>query len=228
MLLGAALGPWYDFLRPVKGVKRDLLFVMNADNQADKGVRHVIFHEYYRHFLPQVQDEPLPEDPQAHCALTESLGSRELISQYGEPTLDIAARVNGVRYIARENSLNITQFELQLERDGGTLLLEMDQKLHTLPFGLCCNEFAPFSFGQRCVADYMGKNEPGMYDCAISASWVDRTTFAIQAQVIDTYFGCLNVHISFKDSRATLQMQGSGQYVFDGIRGYAIGTAAQT
>ena len=71
----------------------------------------------------------------------------------------------------------------------------------------------------------MGKNEQGEYDCAVSAAWVDEHTFSVMAQVIDTYFGCLNVHIGFKDCRATVLLKNSGQYVFDGVDGYIIASA---
>jgi len=87
------------------------------------------------------------------------------------------------------------------------------------------NKITRFSFGDRPVADMMGRNEPGEYNCAVSAAWVDNNTFSVMAQVIDTYFGCLNVHIGFKDSRATLLFKKSGQYVFDGIEGYLIAFA---
>jgi len=52
---------------------------------------------------------------------------------------------------------------------------------------------------------------------------IDENTFAIMLHVIDTYFGSLNIHISFKDERATLRLKKSGQYVFEGIDGFFIG-----
>ena len=54
----------------------------------------------------------------------------------------------------------------------------------------------------------------------VSAAWAEENIFVIKAQVTDTYFGCLNVYISFKGDRATLKFIKSGQYVFDGIDGY--------
>ena len=208
-------------------LKRDLLFVINSDNQADKGARHVIYHEFYRHFLSEVQDHPLPENAEAYRNLEAYLAGRELISQHGETTSEIAASVSGVRYIARENPLGISEFVLHLTDQEGALVLTRGDKTHTLEFDLCHNKLTKFSFGERAVADRMGKTEPGMYDCAVSAAWVDENTFSILAHVIDTYFGCLNVHISFKDSRATLLMRRSGQYVFEGIDGFVIGTATE-
>ena len=94
-----------------------------------------------------------------------------------------------------------------------------------LAFSLCENKITRFSFGDRPVRDMMGKNEPGEYDCAVSAAWVDEKTISVMAQVIDTYFGCLNIHIGFKDNRATVLLKKSGQYVFDGMEGSFIAFA---
>ena len=99
----------------------------------------------------------------------------------------------------------------------------MNGERFRIDFGIGENKFYDFSFGTRAVLDMMGKNEEGKYKCAASAAWVDKTTFAIHLQVIDTYFGGLNVHISYKDEYATMKLTKSGQYVFDGIGGYVIG-----
>lgn len=207
-------------------MKRDLLFVIISDNQANKAARHIIYHEYYRHFLSEVQDRPLPDDPEAQKLLEDYLTSRELLSQYGSKTSAIASAVNGVRYITRENPLHISWFSLQADGQIGMLVFERFGKTLTLPFDLCHNKLTTFSFGERAVANYMGKTEPGEYTCAVSAAWIDQNTFSIQAHIIDTYLGCLNVHISFKDNRATLLMRRSGQYIFEDIDGFAIGTSA--
>lgn len=206
-------------------LKRDLLFVITSDNQAEKAARHVIYHEYYRHFLPEVQDQPLPENPKAHRRLQEYLNSRELISLRGGKINPLAASVSGVRYAALNNPLKISWFTLHLGEESGELTFEREGKPHVLPFDLCRNRLTKFSFGERAKADHMGIVEEGLYDCAISAAWVEENTFAIQAQVIDTYFGCLNVHICYQGNQATLRMSKSGQYVFDGMEGCAIGTA---
>ena len=207
-------------------MKHDLMFVINSDNQADnRAGRHVLYHEFYRHFLPKVQDQPLPEDPESYEQLEQYLSSRELISLKGEKSVEIADSINGIRYTMRSNNLGISEFTLHLTDSDGKLEFVRNGETFALPFDLCRNKLAKFSFGERAVADHMGKMEPGAYDCAISGAWIDKDTFAIQAQVIDTYFGCLQTTICFKNNRATLLMKRSGQYVFEGIDGFAVGTA---
>ena len=112
--------------------------------------------------------------------------------------------------------MNLSEEDKNLEfvKDGKRLKIEFD---------ICENKLCSFSFGGRPVLDMMGENEEGEFKCASSGAWVMEDTFAIKLQVIDTYFGCLNVHISFKDERATMSFEKNGQYVFDGIGGYVIG-----
>jgi hypothetical protein len=40
--------------------------------------------------------------------------------------------------------------------------------------------------------------------------------------ITDTYFGSLTVHIAFSDSEASMLIERSGQYVFEGIGGFLI------
>lgn len=200
--------------------KRDFLVVITSDNQANRGARHLIYHAVYHHLLPEIGDIPLPEDPEGYARLEAYLGSRKLVSREGLCHAALEEKISGVRFVAESNKLGIGWFRLSVEK--GILELEKDGKRFCLEFGLCENKCTRFSFGDRPVADMMGKNEPGEYDCAVSAAWVDGHTFSVMAQVIDTYFGCLNIHIGFVGKEATMLFRKSGQYVFDGMEGYVI------
>ena len=203
--------------------KRDLTFVITSDNQGERGARHIIYHEYYKHFIEEVSDAPLAPAPDDYAALEEYLGKRELVSQYGEAESPIAKAVSGVRYRAEKNSQGIKSFTLYLEEGREALDLEIGDRVYRLEFSKRKNKLTEFSFGQRARYDMMGVYEEGRYRTAASGAWVEDNTFAILAQVIDTYFGCLAVHISYKDERATLVISRYGQYVFEEYGGYVIG-----
>ena len=206
--------------------KRDLCFVITADNQASENAsRALIFHEYYKHFLEEVACEALPENEAAHAALVEHLSSRALVSQTGEKKTSFTDKVNGVTYVLRENSLHIKEFALNLGEDEGTLSLRFEDKTVEFDFALCANKLTKFSYGTRAKADRMGVYEDGAYDAAISAAWVEEHSFMIKAQVIDTYFGAAGAFLDFKGDQVTLRLTRSGQYVFEGMTGFAIGEA---
>ena len=203
-------------------MKKDLLFVITSDNQIDNASGHIIFREVCKYFLPHIKNKPIYENEEAFNEMQNYLQSRELICQEGLKTTAISDDINGAEYIAMDNPQGISKFRLILNSEDGCLELTKDGHMRKIPFGICKNTLCTFSFGDRPVLDMMGKNEVGEYECASSSAWVDEYTFAIKLQVIDTYFGGLYILISFKDSRATMHLSKSGQYVFDGIGGYVI------
>ena len=99
----------------------------------------------------------------------------------------------------------------------------MNGKEKEINFGILKNNFEKFSFGSRAAYGKMGEYTEGEYDCAISGAFTDDNTFSVCIQVIDQYFGCMQISISFKDNFATLFFARSGHYVFEGIEGYVIG-----
>lgn len=206
-------------------MKRDFLFVITSDNQGDSSARPIIFNEVYNHFLNEMQDEPLEKNDNAVNELRTYLSKQKLICQLGEETSRLAEKINGVKYIMDDNKLNISYLRLKLSEEAGILDFERDGQLYALEFALGKNKLIKFSFGERNDRITMGKTEKGKYNCASSGAWREEDSFSIKVQVIDTYFGCLNIHLGFKDERVTLFMCKSGQYVFDGIDGYAIGKA---
>lgn len=202
-------------------MKNDLCFVLNADTQADNSATRVIFHEYYKHFLPKVNELPLAENSSAVRELEDYTNKAELLYLDGKKISSFAEKVNGVKYVMNDNELNISYFVLDLTNKF--LEFKKDGKILKLEFGIGENRFTDFSLGDRAVADKMGFRTEGKYACASSGAWVEDNQFNIMCQVIDTYFGGLNISISFKDERATLLMRNSGQYVFNDADGYAIG-----
>lgn len=199
-------------------MKNDIAFVITSDNQMEKSCRHVLYHEFYRHFLPKFEDAPLPKNDGAYKALSEYLDARELISLKGCESSPIAKDVFDVRFVKEKGDLSIDAFTLT----DKAMIIEYEGRRCTLEYALCKNKQTKFSFGTRARADMMGIFEDGEYDCNVSAAWVEEDTFAVLAQVTDTYFGSLVVHVAFAGDEASLSMVRSGQYVFEGISGFMV------
>lgn len=199
-------------------MRTDTAFIITSDNQVDKASRHIIFHEFYRHFLPKISDNSLEENEADFKKLSQYLASRELVCQKGEKTSPIANEVFGVKYAKLKGELDVSAFTLYED----ALLIERGGACYRLEYDVLKNKQTKFSFGTRARADMMGIYENGEYDCNVSGAWVSPDTFAILAQVTDTYFGALTVHIAFSDGKASMRIQRSGQYVFEGIGGFMI------
>ncbi len=202
-------------------MENDFLFVITANNQAAPAAHHILFNEILEHFIPKISKEPLPENPDAYQELLKYEDKTELICQYGSKESSISSEISGKTYLAKENSLGITSF--CLDTDNCIFEFEMNGKQLKIEYALCENKLIDFSFGERAVLNMMGKNEEGTYKCASSGAWVDDNTFALLVQVIDTYFGEVNIHICYKDDRASVRFSRSGQYVFENMNGYIIG-----
>ena len=199
-------------------MKRDISFIITSDNQAEKANRHIIYHEFYRHFLPKISKDGLKEDKDSFNKLSEYLKSRELVSQSGKEVSPIAEKVFGNKYVKKTGELKIDSFTLT----DSFLEIEKDGKSYKLEYGLLENRKTEFSFGTRAKPDMMGIYEEGKYDCNVSGAWVSDDTFAILAHITDTYFGSLTVHVSFIENEASMLIQRSGQYVFEDIGGFLI------
>lgn len=205
-------------------MKKDVAFIINSDNQSEPVMRHIIYHEFYKHFLPEVQETSLPQDESAYKNLRQYLEARMLVSQTGLPNVPITDSVFGKKYIKEKGELDISAFILTEKY----LMLERFGKWHTLEYGLLENQQTKFSFGTRARADMMGVDEVGDYDCNVSGAWVSEDTFSVMAQITDTYFGCMNIHIAFSQDEATMLIKRSGQYVFNDIGGFMIAKRENT
>lgn len=199
-------------------MKRDIAFIITSDNQGERAIRHIIYHEFYKHFLPGASDSRLEENKEDCKRLGEYLDSRKLVIQQGMADSEISKEVFGKKYVKKKGELDISSFTLTEKY----LLLERGGKTYKLEYGLLENKETEFSFGTRAKADMMGVYEEGQYKSNVSAAWVSENTFAVLAQITDTYFGTLVVNIAFSENEASLLLQRSGQYVFDDINGFLI------
>lgn len=224
---GFALNGAFDQLA-ICDKSKDFIFVINSDNSADGTAEHIIFHELYNHFIDKISDEALPDNPEAQKELYDYLASRKLVHQRGNVTSPLSDKINNKEYVMDDNELNIKSIKLSFD-DGGDGVFEFlkDKKSYAIHFSSGKNKFVDFSFGERNSRTTMGKTQKGEYRCAVSAAWKNDSTFAIMLQVIDVYFGSLNIQLGFSDDKVSLVFRKSGQYVFDGINGYAIGKQIQ-
>ena len=206
--------------------KSDFIFVITADNQGNGFSRTILYHCLYKMIVEQLGD-PLPEDPEAYQELQEYLSTRKLYHYPGETESPFAEKLNGVTYALDENKMGIKTVRFDFDGDKGTLTYEYAQGVKTLAFGLGHNEFQKFP--QEGYADLVAAIPvPGhMYDCAVSAAWVDETRLHIKVQIIDKYFGILDMIFGFKDDVLTVTMEKTAQAFLEEYVGLANGKAVK-
>ena len=119
----------------------------------------------------------------------------------------------------------MTRFSLHFGENGKNYFRYTNaQGDKELEFGMCENAFGIFP-QTGYSKDVGGRYCPGhTYKCAASASWVEPQKLFIKVQVIDTYFGRLNIMLGFRDeSLVGIRMSKVAEDFMGEYRGYMTG-----
>jgi len=204
--------------------KKDLIFVITADNQGNASANQMVFHSLFHHVFDVIGDTPLAENKKAFDELKEYSASRKLFVLPGNTESSFAKEIDGVTYRLRENPMQIEKFRINFEADGKAKLTYTnatgEKELH---FGIGHNEFGKFPEPGYANMTATVPEEGYFYDCACSGAWAEEKKLQIKVQIIDKYFGNATFTFSFKDSRVTLAMTKTAEAFLDEYHGYAIG-----
>lgn len=142
----------------------------------------------------------------------------------GKHTSDFAKRVNGVTFKMRENPMGITKFKVDFTEDGGIFKYTNSQGDKELPFKMGENLIYPFPqsgyFGE--VAEIVDNSV--LYRCAVSGAWADKHQLIIMVQIIDKYFGRLEIRFAFdEDLNVVLDMDKDAERFLNEYKGRAQG-----
>jgi len=168
--------------------KKDFIFVCTGDNQFNATAAETIFRAVFDHLIPDEPDdsETVFELPVAH----------------GAAESDFAQEINGRTFACDENPMGVKWFRLEFDGGEGCFVYENAQGEKRLPFGMQRNRFGKFP--QYGYSDDRGnvhdESSPFLYDCAVSAGWVEPKKLQIRVQIIDRYFGSLIISFGFRDA----------------------------
>jgi len=205
--------------------KTNFIFVITSDNQGNGESRAILYHTLYKDIV-ELLGASLPEDPAAHAALEEFCAGQKLYVFPGETKNDFAACVTGKTFALTENPMGMDWVKFDFENDTGVFTYKNAQGEKKLRFGLGHNEFQKFP--QEGYSDEVGGEVcPGhFYDCAVSAAWTEAKKLHIKVQIIDKYFGVLDIVVGFKDeNRLALQMVKTAEDFLNEYQGIANGFA---
>ena len=109
----------------------------------------------------------------------------------------------------------------------GCLNYTSAQRDKTIVFGMCRNEYGDFP--EEGYADQVGsvRTKGHFYRCAASAAWIEPQKLFMKIQIIDQYFGNLNVTFGFAEERLGLYMQKNAEDFLEEYEGFASGKAQQ-
>ena len=205
---------------------KDIILVYNGDNQGNDIAKHIIVDEFFDKIVRPASDDVLPKNEAAEGSLAEYAGSLKLYSVKSICPRDFEEKINGKVYALNKNPMGINK--LSFEFSDGTCKMNYTnaQGDKTLYFRIDANEFALFpeegyskNVGSQFAAGHY-------YKCAASGAWIEPQKLFIRVQVIDDYFGILNMNFGFKDENTVgIYMNKTAEDFFTTYQGFATGKA---
>ncbi len=202
---------------------KDLIFVCNSDNQGIGFSRKLIIDSFFELIAREAADIELTENVTDFEKLTAYTESLTLSVARGIKQSEFASMINDKTFELEENPMGIKNIKLNFYGDTGTFQYTNAQGKKEIKFGLCKNEFGLFP--QTGYSNECGSvcEKGHMYKCAVSAGWIEERKLYIKVQIIDKYFGNLNIIIGFnKDGKLGLCMQKFAEDFLNEYEGYAI------
>ena len=205
---------------------KDLVMVYNGDNQGIEACKKTIMDNFFSMIIEEMADGPLPEDIAAQKELEDFTANLKLSVAIGESESEWKEKVNGVTYTLNQNPMGISKLRVVFDGNNGKLEYTNEQGDKTIPFAMCENVFAKFP--QEGYAKEVGTvaTKGHFYNCASSAAWTEPHKLLIKVQIIDDYFGKLNINLSFKDDMLGVYMIKCAEDFLNEYQGYATGIKA--
>ncbi len=203
--------------------EKDLIFVINSDNQGIDYAKRVILDGFFDMVANRITEETLPEHEAAYKELVSYSSDLKLLSLDASEDRGLAEKIHGKEYIMQENPMGITKIRFTFEGDIGTLYYTNAQGDKTLSFGIGKNAFGLFP--EEGYSDLLGNTfTPGhYYECAASAAFSGDNQLNILVQIIDKYFGRLCMRFGFSDDEISVIMEKTAEDFLDEYQGWAIG-----
>lgn len=201
----------------------DLILVYNGDNQGKALAKNIIFEAFFRLIAGEMGESPLGNDAAAQRELKAFCDGVKLQAAVGAAHSGFDREVNGVWFAVKKNPMGISKFRLVFdETGGGRFEYTNAQGEKAIAFRLCENAFGVFP--QEGYADEVGAvaTKGHFYRCAASAAWIEPKKLFLKVQIIDRYFGNLNITIGFDgNGKAGLYMCKSAEDFLDEYEGFA-------
>ena len=135
-------------------------------------------------------------------------------------------KISGKKFTLAKNPMGITEITFTFEGEVCRMDYVNAQGKKTLNIGMGKNEFGLFP--EEGYSKEIGSVfAPGhYYKCAASAAWVTENKLFSRVQIIDDYFGVLNMNFVFKDENTLgIFMNKTAEDFLATYQGYADGRA---
>lgn len=201
---------------------KDIIFIYNGDNQGHEGAEDLVVRSFFEIVMRNAQDIPLAPNPEAEEHLQQPM---KLMVARGEAHCELQDKINGAVFKMQPNRMNFTEISLHFSEDCCYFNYINAQGEKSLPFGMLKNVFDYFP--QEGYSDQVGSEwtKGHYYRCATSAAWLSEKKLHIKVQVIDKYFGRMDIILDFADeNKVEMNITKTAEYFLDEYPGCAVGT----
>lgn len=179
---------------------KDMILVYNGDNQGNVAAKPIIIDNFFNMIVRRASDTELSENASGSALLEDYTKNLKLFAAKGEKKSSFQEKINNVTFKMDKNPMGITEVKLSFENGKGKFCYTNQSGYKEIPFGMGYNEFS--SFPEEGYSDKIGSQRGDrLYDCAASAAWVSDYQLFIKVQIIDTYFGVLNITLGFREDK---------------------------
>lgn len=204
--------------------EEDLLFVCTADCQGIAGIsRSTIYINLWHYIKETICKDSLPENPEAYSKLKYLCDNSDFPVFPGKTTSPVSEKVKNKKFTLENNSMGISEIAFDYDDDGnGVMKYTNEQGYKELKFGIgktIIDEFPQDGY----FGDTIGKDSGRRYRCISSGAWSNETTLHIKADIIDDYFGNLNIIAVFKNDEISIYMEPHAEWFLSEYSGFAGG-----
>lgn len=224
------MGGQYAFCFP----DEDLLFACTADHQCDPENKTLQMKEAVYELVDSLREKGKEGGA---CSANEEAAKSwqpDLFAPYRDLALPcpqgacdspLRSRVDGIWYIMEPNSMGIRRFRLLFMREEGVLEYENSRGAKRIEFGL--GSYRQGTFPELYFDDQIGFVGTRPYRCLAAASWVEEHKLFLRVCIADTYFGGLQITVSFKGKQVGIHMTKVAEWFLDDYQGFAGGIAEE-
>lgn len=202
---------------------KDIVFIYNADNQGHDEAKEIVIRSFFELIARKAVDGELPENKEAEKALVVPL---KLMAAKGKSDSSFKSIINDKKYVFEPNPMGIKELSLHFDEVSGEMRYVNEQGSKVLRFGVLENVVDPAFPQEGYSKDVGGKRTTGhFYRYAASAAWTREDTVHIKVQIIDDYFGRLDIRLQFfDDGSICVRMKKTAENFLNEYNGIAYGT----
>ncbi len=200
------------------------MIVCTADNQGRGEAGDQILSAFVNHIIRKAGETPLPENKAAYEALQADLAGLSLNKPKGEAYSALAEKINNVTFAIDENRMDLKWVRFTFEGDEGVYTYENSRGVKEIRFGL--DKYVEGKFPETHYSGYrIGTPKGEGYRCLASGVWTAENQLLLRVNVVDDYFGSMNVSFGFRDCYIGITMASAAEEFLQDYNGVTGGKA---